>query len=285
MRRVLIFGANGMTGWELAQRASAWQLDAVALDRDQADITDPRAVDAAIGGVRPHIVVNAAAYTAVDKAESEPDVAMRVNADGAENVARAAANHDACVIHISTDYVFDGTADEPYRPEDAVNPTGVYAQSKLAGEEAVRLANPRHAIVRTSWVFSHRGRNFVRTMLDRASSQSLRVVNDQYGRPTAAADLADALLTAGTRIEKDDGLRGTWHYANSGVASWYDFARTIFEMKGLSPALEPIATKDYPTSARRPAFSVLDTSAFESTFGVHPRPWRDALRETLERMN
>ena len=274
-----------MTGWELAQRASAWQLDPVALDRAEADITDGRAVDAAIARVRPHIVINAAAYTAVDKAESEPDVAMRVNADGAENVARAAANHDACVVHVSTDYVFDGNADEPYQPEDATNPVGVYAQSKFAGEEAVRLANPRHAVIRTSWVFSHRGRNFVRTMLERASAGPLRVVNDQFGRPTSAGDLADALLAAGTRVEKEDGLRGTWHFANKGVTSWFDFARTIFEMKGLSPALEPIATQDYPTEARRPAFSVLDTSAFESTFGMHPRPWRDALFETLERMN
>ena len=285
MRKILIFGANGMTGWELAQRAPGWQLDVAALSREEADITDARAVEQAVNAARPHIVLNAAAYTAVDKAESEPDVAMSVNSDGAENVARAAANHDACVVHVSTDYVFDGNADEPYDTHHPVNPVGVYGRSKLAGEGVVRLANPRHAIVRTSWLFSHRGRNFVRTMLDRASRGPVRVVNDQFGRPTSAADLADALLTAGTRVERDDALSGTWHFANSGVASWYDFAHTIFEMKGMSPQLEPIDTHEYQTESRRPPYSVLDTSAFEQTIGVRPRPWRDALRETLERMN
>jgi dTDP-4-dehydrorhamnose reductase len=285
MKRILIFGAGGMTGCELAERSPRWQLDVVALERSHADITEPRAVEKAVLQAKPHIVVNAAAYTAVDRAESEADLAMSVNADGAENVARAAANHDACVVHVSTDYVFDGTASAPYHIDHPVNPAGAYARSKLAGEEAVRLANPRHAIVRTSWVFSHRGRNFVRTMLDRASTGPLRVVNDQFGRPTAAADLADALLMAGTKIEQDDRLSGTWHFANSGVTSWYDFARTIFELKGLAPQLEPIATSEYPTAARRPKYSVLDTTEFEATFGVHPRPWRDALRETLERMN
>ncbi len=285
MRRILIFGAQGMTGWELAKRAPSWQLDVVALGRDQVDITDNRAVEVAVAKSLPHIVVNAAAYTAVDKAESERDLAMRVNVDGAENIARASAAHDACIVHVSTDYVFDGRSSSPYAPEHLVNPTGVYAQSKFAGEEAVRIANPRHAIVRTSWVFSHRGRNFVRTMLKRAADgQEVRVVNDQFGRPTSAGDLADALLTAGTTVERDDTLGGTWHFANSGVTSWYDFARTIFEICGNSPVLRPVASKDYPTVARRPAYSVLDTASFERTFGIRPRPWRDALRETLERL-
>ena len=285
MRRILIFGAQGMTGWELTSRAPSWQLDAVALGRNDVDITDDRAVEAAVAKSRPHIVVNAAAYTAVDKAETERDVAMRVNADGAENIARSSAAHDACVVHVSTDYVFDGTASTPYTPGHSVNPHGAYAESKLAGEEAVRLANPRHAIIRTSWVFSHRGRNFVKTMVDHAErGDELRVVNDQLGRPTSAADLADALLTVGARTEGDDTLNGTWHFANSGVTSWFDFARAIFEIRGVSPLLRPVTSREFPAVARRPAYSVLDTDSFETTFGIRPRPWREALRETLERL-
>ena len=286
MRRILVFGAQGMTGWELAQRAPSRQLDVAAMGRSDVDITDQGAVEAAIARTSPHIVVNAAAYTTVDGAEKEVERAMSVNAVGAGNIARSSADHDACVVHISTDYVFDGNSSTPYLPGNAVNPTGVYAQSKLEGEEAVRLANPRHAIVRTSWVFSHRGRNFVRTMLERGTNGArLRVVNDQVGRPTSAADLAEALLTVGTAIDRDHSLSGTWHFANAGVTTWYDFARAIFEMRGIEANLEPVRTEEYPTLARRPAYSVLDTSSFEATFGVHPRPWRDALRETLEQIN
>jgi dTDP-4-dehydrorhamnose reductase len=285
MKKILVFGANGMTGWEIAQRARSRPLDVVALDRTQVDITDSRAVEDAVTRVRPDIVFNAAAYTAVDKAEDEPELALAVNADGAGHVARAAAATGACVVQISTDYVFDGKSELPYGTRNPTNPINVYGQSKLFGEDAVRQANPRHAIVRTSWVFSHRGRNFVRTMVDRASSGSLRVVNDQIGQPTCATDLAAALITVGMTLERDSDLNGVWHFANSGVTSWYDFARAIFEMKGSSPVIEPVPTSEFPTKARRPAYSALDTIGFEMTFGVRPRHWREALRETLERIN
>ena len=232
------------------------------------------------------MIVNAAAYTAVDNAESEREVAMRINADGARNLAKAAAAIDGSMIHISTDYVFDGTATVPYEPESPVNPVGIYGESKLAGEAAVAAEASRYAIVRTSWVFSHRGKNFVRTMLAKAGEAlSLRVVDDQRGSPTSAADLAEALLCVATSMAERSDLKGTWHFANAGVTTWFDFARTIFETAGVEPRIEPIPTSQFPTPAKRPAYSVLDTSSFRRDFGVTPRPWQDALRETLEKLN
>jgi dTDP-4-dehydrorhamnose reductase len=286
MKRLLVFGAGGMTGWEITQRAAARGFDCTAVTREEADISDASAVRAAVADAKPDVVVNAAAYTAVDKAEADRDAAMRINAGGAGNVAKAGAEHGAGVVHISTDYVFDGRATTPYPPEHHPNPIGAYGESKLAGEEAVRSGAHRHVIVRTSWVFSHRGRNFVRTMLERGrAGQSLRVVNDQFGRATSAADLADTLLTAAARLVDDESVRGTYHFANAGVTTWYDFARAIFELAGVSAIVEPITTADFPTAAKRPAYSVLDTTSMQHTFGVKPRHWRDALRETLELFN
>ena len=286
MKRALIFGSKGMTGWELSQRAPSHGFETIALAREDVDITDAVAVTAAMNRARPDIVLNAAAYTAVDLAERNRDKAMSINSAGAGNVARAAAERDACLVHISTDYVFDGKATTPYPPEHAVNPLGAYGESKRAGEDAVRSNSPKHAIVRTSWVFSHRGRNFVRTMLDRSrTAESLRVVNDQYGRPTSAGDLADTLLRIGGQLCENPSLSGTWHFANEGITTWYEVARAIFEMKPGGPPIEAIATKDFPTLARRPSYSVLDTRSLETTFGIQPRPWRDALRETLEQIH
>jgi dTDP-4-dehydrorhamnose reductase len=286
MKRALIFGSTGMTGWELSRRAPSHGFQPIALSREEVDITDAAAVRRAVRDAKPDIVLNAAAYTAVDLAERNREKAMGINSTGAGNVARAAAERDTCLIHISSDYVFDGRAKTPYAPDHAVNPLGAYGASKSAGEDAVRSINSRHAIVRTSWVFSHRGRNFVRTMLERSrTSERLRVVNDQYGRPTSAGDLADTLLQIGSRLCDEPALSGTWHFANDGVTTWYDVARAIFEMKPGGPPIEAISTSDFPTLARRPAYSVLDTSSLEKAFDITPRPWRDALRETLEQMH
>ena len=283
MMRLLVFGAGGMTGWEIEHRAPAHGFHCTALTRDEADISDMASVRAAVTSAKPHIVINAAAYTAVDKAEGDRNSAMRANAAGAGNVAKAGAESGAGVVHISTDYIFDGRGSTPYPPEHHPNPLGAYGASKLAGEEAVRSSSSRHLIVRTSWVFSHRGRNFVRTMVDRGrAGQAVRVVNDQFGRPTSAADLADALLTAAARLTEDESVRGTYHFANAGVTTWYDFARAIFELGGIATIVEPIATADFPMAAKRPAWSVLDTTSMQRTFGLEPRPWRDALRETME---
>lgn len=286
MKRLLVFGAGGMTGWEIAQRAAAHGFDCTAVTREKADISDASAVEAAVAHAAPDVVINAAAYTAVDRAEGDRDAAMRINGSGAGNIAKAAAEHGAGVVHISTDYVFDGRATTPYPPGHHPSPLGAYGESKLAGEEAVRSNSREHVIVRTSWVFSHRGRNFVRTMVERGrAGQPVRVVNDQFGRPTSAADLAEALLTAAGRLDDDESVRGTYHFANAGITTWYDFARAIFELKGMPIIVESITTADFPTAAKRPAYSALDTTSMQQTFGVKPRPWRDALRETLELIN
>lgn len=286
MTRLLVAGAGGMVGWELGQRAAGAGFECVALDRSQLDVTDSAAVADAVRRSRPDIVINATGYTAVDAAESNRDAAMLVNAHGAGNLARSAAKSGAGVVQISTDYVFDGAASAPYPVDQPPHPIGAYGESKLAGEEQVREATGRFAIVRTSWVFSHRGRNFVRTMLRLASGgQSVRVVNDQVGRPTGAGDLADAILIVAAAMRENPGMSGTWHFANAGGTTWYDFAREIFKLAGRDPAsVSAVSTKDYSAAARRPAYSVLDTTSFEETFGAQPRPWRDALRETLEKM-
>lgn len=285
MKRVMITGAGGMTGSEVSERAqrAGWQVS--ALSHAAMDIADAASVDAAAASFHPDVIVNCAAYTAVDRAEAEPEIAAAVNVDGARNIARTAAAAGIPLIHLSTDYVFSGEARTPYEPYAEPNPIGVYGRTKWAGEAVVRKECMRHVIVRTSWVFSHRGSNFVRTILRLAAErEELRVVNDQVGRPTSAADLANALLVVAETMLAKPELKGTWHFADSGETNWFDFAKAIVEEAGPKtrlPRLTPISTTDYPTAAHRPAYSVLDTSSFTETFGVTPRPWREALRETI----
>lgn len=283
--RLVVTGAGGMVGSEVSRQAPDRGWDCVAFTRAQLDLAQDDAVFTAIGSAKPDVIINAGAYTAVDRAEADEDKATLVNGHGAANVARAAHAAGAAMIHISTDYVFDGEANEPYRPSDRTNPINAYGRSKLAGEIKVRSACPRHLIVRTSWVYSHDGQNFVRTMLRLgAAGNELKVVDDQHGSPTCAADIAGALITAAEAMCKNTSVTGTYHFANSGVTTWYDFARTIFEMRGLNVPVQPISTAEYPTTARRPLWSVLDCTSFETDFGVTPRPWQAALRETLDRI-
>jgi dTDP-4-dehydrorhamnose reductase len=290
MKRVLVTGAGGMTGSEVSERAAQAGWHVAAMSHANFDITDRVAVEAAFRDSKPDVVINCAAYTAVDRAESEPDIAAAVNTDGARNVARAAAAMKASIIHISTDYVFGGDGRQPYLPDAPTAPAGVYAKTKLNGEIAIREETPCHAIIRTSWVFSHRGSNFVKTMLRLAAERDeLRVVNDQIGRPTSSADLAEALLVTAEALLEDEARSGTYHFANAGETSWFGFAQAIFEEAGAKhgarpPRLVPVSTEEFPTPARRPAYSVLDTSSFTATFDVVPRPWRDALRDTLALM-
>lgn len=275
---ILVFGGNGQLGQELARAAAARQVPLTALTRAQADIADRGAVAGAIAQHRPELAVNAAAYTKVDLAESEPEAARAGNHTGPANIAAACAAADIPLIHVSTDYVFDGTKPRGYLETDPIAPLGVYGQSKAAGEQAVRDAQPQHVILRTAWVYGEFGQNFLKTMLRLAATRDeLRVVADQRGCPTSTRDLADAILRIAPRLAAREAVWGTYHYAGRGVTTWYDFARRIVAAQayatGRTPKVTAITTAEYPTPARRPANSELDCGLFERTFGFHGRPW------------
>jgi dTDP-4-dehydrorhamnose reductase len=281
--KMMVTGAGGMTGAAVTRLARARGWECAAFTRADLDITDGPTVASLTAAEKPDVIVNAAAYTAVDAAEDDAAQAMSVNAAGAGNVAAAAERHGAAVIHLSTDYVFDGSSSIPYKPADATCPINVYGESKLAGEIAVQSECRRHFIVRTSWVYSHEGKNFVRTMLRLADEgKTLRVVDDQHGRPTSSADLAEAVLAVAERAFGSPQLGGIFHFANSGITTWYQFAQEIFSLRGgNSQAVTPVGSDEFPTRARRPSWSVLDTSTFEQEFGMTPRPWQQALADTM----
>ncbi|MFP5337936.1 MAG: dTDP-4-dehydrorhamnose reductase [Gammaproteobacteria bacterium] len=287
--RILVCGAGGQVGRELAERAASFGLDVLAPNRTELDIVRPEQIAAAMAQ-RPGLIINAAAYTHVDNAESHSEQAYAVNRDGARNLAEAAGRAGVPLFHISTDYVFSGEADRPYTEDDATAPTGVYGASKLAGEQIIRDCLPAHLILRTSWVYGVHGHNFVKTMLRLARQRdALGVVSDQLGCPTQAGSIAAVLLELARRYADGDKLAwGVYHYSGTPACSWYDFAVEIFrqgEAAGLlarQPEVSPITTAQYPTPARRPAWSVLDCRRFESTFGLAPRPWKLELAEVLE---
>ncbi|MEM0963581.1 MAG: dTDP-4-dehydrorhamnose reductase [Bacteroidota bacterium] len=285
--RVLVTGASGQVGRAILRLAPALGVDAVGLARADLDITDAVAVRQSVGSVQPDAVVNAAAYTAVDRAESAPDLAFAVNRDGARNVAEAARQRGVPVVQISTDYVFDGTQPTPYKTDDPTAPLGVYGASKEAGERAVRDTTPDHMILRTAWVFSEHDGNFVTTMLRLASERDrLRVVADQWGHPTAADDVARAALAAATKAL--DGLSGTVHAAGAPLATWHDLAVATVEeaarVAGKAPIpVDPISTAEYPTPARRPARVELDMASSLARFGLAPFDWRTSLAEVVRR--
>ncbi|MBB4266625.1 dTDP-4-dehydrorhamnose reductase [Roseospira visakhapatnamensis] len=287
-RRVLVTGRTGQVGRDLARAAWPAGLEPVVIGRETLDLTDPEAAEAAILGGDIALVVNTAAYTAVDAAEENEDLATRVNGDGPRALARACAAAGIPLIHLSTDYVFDGAKDGPYVEDDPVRPLGAYGRSKLAGEEAVRAECARHVILRTAWVFSAHGKNFVKTMLRLAAEKpALRVVADQHGCPTAAHDIARMVVEIARQLvlEGREGAWGTYHLVGAGPTTWHGFASAIVAAQsartGKTPPVHPIATADYPTPARRPANSVLCTDKVRSTFGVTPRSWTDTLAEVL----
>lgn len=285
--KILVTGTEGQIARSLAERVQLHPgITLVACGRPKLDLEVPGSAAAAIAEAAPDVVINAAAYTAVDQAEDEPERAFRINADAAGEVATAAAGAGAAVIQLSTDYVFDGQGEGAYREDAPLNPLGVYGRSKLAGEEQVRAANPRHAIVRTAWVYSPFGRNFVKSIMAAAGSRDrLTVVDDQLGSPASALDLADGLLAM---IGREDGLGQIYHLAGAGTATWCDFAREIMTRcaaLGLPHVpVEPIRTKDWPTRAVRPRNSVLDSSRFEAAFGFAMPDWRVSTREVVERL-
>ncbi len=281
---VLITGAGGQLGRELQLTAPAG-VALVSLDRDALDITQMEEVRRVFGELRPDWVINAAAYTAVDRAEEEEALALSINAEGAGNLAAACASTGTGLAHVSTDFVFDGESGHPYRPDATPQPLGAYGRSKLEGERAVLAAHPRALILRTGWVYSRFGGNFVKTMLRlMAEREKLAVVCDQVGTPTWARGLARALWAAVDRPL----LQGVYHWSDAGVCSWYDFAVAIAEealAAGLlprSPAIQPIPASEYPTPARRPACSVLDKQQAWEDFGMAPVHWRVQLRAMLQ---
>lgn len=291
----LVFGANGQVGQELLL-ALAPLGEVTATTRSgtlpdgsaclTADFSDPDTVVALLDATRPTRVINAAAYTAVDKAETESAAAQAANAETPGAIARWCATHAVTLVHYSTDYVFDGSGSRPYRPDDATAPLGVYGASKLAGEEAIRAAGGRHLIFRTAWVYAAHGQNFLRTMLRVGAERDvLRVVADQIGTPTPAALIADVTAQI---LHGDDSRSGTWHLTATGETSWHGFAEAIFDgavARGLiarAPTVEAITTADYPTPAKRPAYSRLDITTLEHDFGIALPTWQAGLDGVLD---
>ncbi|TPM37561.1 dTDP-4-dehydrorhamnose reductase [Mesorhizobium sp. B2-3-4] len=290
--RLLVTGRDGQVATSLLEAGQA-RADAqiVPVGRPQIDLARPDTIIDVIAAASPDIVVSAAAYTAVDQAEDEPDLAFAVNATGAGKVAEAAARLGVPVIHLSTDYVFDGTKADAYVETDPTAPLGVYGASKLAGEQAVAAANPRHLILRTAWVYSPFGKNFVKTMLRLAADRNeISVVSDQWGNPTSALDIADAILHAAAMLHrnKDFAAFGTYHLAGTGDTNWSGFARHILDTSlkfgGSWARVRDIETMDYPTKARRPANSQLSSAKFADVFAWNAPDWRESAQAVVRRL-
>lgn len=285
---ILLTGINGQVGWEL-RRSLAPLGHVVAVDRKELDLADPEAIRAKVRAISPKLIVNPAAYTAVDRAEHEPDQARAINAIAPGVLAEAAKSCGAILVHFSTDYVFDGSKAEPYLEDDAPNPLNVYGATKLAGEQAIRASGARHLILRTSWVYGMRGHNFLLTMqrLMRERDE-IKVVDDQVGAPTWSRLIAEATalilaqcLSPARGADRPEPW-GTYHLTCAGETSWFGFAKAIAELGGYSMRLKPISTAEYPTPARRPANSRLDNGKLARTFGIRLPHWREALNLCLQ---
>ncbi|MRN67114.1 dTDP-4-dehydrorhamnose reductase [Brucella sp. 10RB9213] len=290
--KILVTGREGQVVQSLLEKAAQRpDLEVIALGRPELDLTKPDTVRGTIEAIKPDLVVSAAAYTAVDLAEDEQELAFAVNTIGAEAVAEASKNCGVPVIHLSTDYVFAGDADEPYAEIDATGPRSVYGRSKLEGERLVAHANPRHIILRTAWVYSPFGKNFVKTMLKLAETRdALSIVSDQWGNPTSALDIADAIIQAADHLAATPGFSayGVYHLVGAGDTNWSGFARAIFDesarLGGPTAAVTDIATADYPTKAARPMNSRLSTEKFQAAFGWSPPHWEASLALVMKRL-
>jgi len=283
---VLVTGANGQLGQSLQFIAANYpELHFVFCTSADLDISDLEKCKKVFSKIKPNYCINAAAYTAVDKAESEPEKANLINIIGSQNLASVCKKYSTVLLHISTDFVFDGTKNSPYNESDTPNPTGVYGKTKLEGEQAVQQAWQKHYIVRTSWVYSQFGNNFMKTMLRLASERdSISVVNDQIGTPTNAVDLAECLVKIICHTELVEVQQpttdnfGVYNFSNEGQCSWYDFAKKIFEINNCTIDLKSIPTSSFPTPAKRPKYSVLDKTKIKSTFGLEIKNWEDSLK-------
>ncbi|TNE64541.1 MAG: dTDP-4-dehydrorhamnose reductase [Rhodobacteraceae bacterium] len=278
---ILVFGKTGQVASELQTLLP----EATFLGRDEADLTDPLVCGGIIRDLKPEAVINAAAYTAVDKAEDDPLAATLVNAAAPTEMAETCADLGIPFVHISTDYVFDGAGDAPFAPDHPTAPLGVYGETKLEGENGVREAGGAFAILRTSWVFSAYGGNFVKTMLRLSEARDkLTVVADQIGGPTPARDIAKACVTIVERLKTDPNRAGTYHFSGAPDVSWADFAREIFAQAGKAMAVEDIPTSAYPTPAKRPGNSRMDCNTTEATFGIKRPDWKAGLAEVLKEL-
>jgi dTDP-4-dehydrorhamnose reductase len=287
--KVLITGSNGQLGSEIKELASEYEnLECIFKDLPELDICDTDALNTFIIDQHINAAINCAGYTVVDKAEENPEIAEQVNSKGVLNLVNALKKVDGNLIHISTDYVFDGNHSKPYKESDPVRPIGVYGQTKRAGELAVLNSSIDALVIRTSWLYSAYGNNFVKTMLRLGNDkESIQVVSDQKGTPTYAKDLAKMCLdilsdASSTNLSKKGSL---YHYSNEGVTSWYDFSVAIMELGNIDCKVIPIETKDYPTQARRPLYSVLDKSKIKSDFKVTIPHWRDSLANCIKKIN
>lgn len=286
MPTILVFGANGQLGHDLLAFPHCSEVKVVGVGRGEADITDPRSVGDMFKRISPSLVINAAAYTKVDLAETEVEAAFLANESGPRVLASACAAARIPLVHISTDYVFDGSKLTPYAEDDPIAPLGVYGQSKAAGEAVVRKTLSEHIILRTSWVYGIYGSNFLKTMLRLAAErEELRVVADQIGCPTGTADLAEAILRIAPRLISGEPIWGTYHFAGSGVTSWHGFATEIVDAQAAftnrRPRVTAISTSEYPTPARRPANSTLNMSRFAEIFGFRASGWQERTRQVV----
>lgn len=282
MANILVTGANGQLGSEFKKLGFTALDEVFYTDISELDITNKKVVEGFVRENDIDTIVNCAAYTAVDKAEEEPDKAELINVNAVRNLAEIAAKEGCLLIHISSDYVFDGTASEPYTEKSPVNPQNVYGRTKLAGEKEIRRSGCLAVIVRTAWLYSGFGNNFVKTILRQAEEKrELTVVADQLGTPTYAADLATAVIHMVTDENIAD-KTGIYHYSNEGICSWYDFAREIIAQAGLQATVKPLTTAQYPTKARRPAYSVLDKTKIKRELGVEVAEWKEALKRCIE---
>ena len=283
MTKIIVFGASGQLGHCLKTICNDRNITSVYFPVEkEANILDIGALSKLFEDHKPEYIVNCAAYTAVDKAEDEPDVAEKVNKTGVENLARLCKEHDTTFVHVSTDFIFKGDVATPRTETDSTDPISVYGQTKLDGERALEEITPKYFIVRTSWLYSEYGNNFVKTMLKLgAERDELRIIADQVGTPTYAIDLAGCLMDI---IENGSNAYGVYHYSNEGVTSWYDFAKAIFDISGTKVKVTPIRTAEYPTKATRPSYSVMDKSKIKNQFNITIPYWRDSLIKCISKI-
>jgi len=289
--KILLTGSKGQLGREVVKAGINAGLDIISMDLPEIDITDSEKLIRIFSELKPSIVINAAAYTAVDLAEMQKNLCYAVNLDGPANLTRLCGKNKARLIHISTDYVFDGKANKPYGENDPVSPVNVYGHSKAEGEKAVLAGPGKHIILRTSWLYGRYGKNFIKTMLRMGQEKkTIQVVNDQYGCPTCAYDLAEVIIVIAQRLMEDQSNNsGIYHYCGKDITTWYEFAISIFQLAGElglknMPLVRPITTSQFPTAAKRPLYTALDCSLIEKSFGVELKPWKYSLKKTIHQI-